>query len=191
MIKLIIGLSRVLLIAALASGFTLYFTWTIVSTYVDKLMEQFNLPVQGQLVGFNDIVGAVTEDLGQVTGKKEEGKEPGEAAEDSAQADADEPPREIKDATPVFNQESEEELQGKELVFSSDDLAEKKDQLSNQDRQQIFSFLSALSAEELQKISELVEGGVTEEEMVTIQEMVEKSIAPEEFRKLMEILEKY
>ncbi|WP_010279119.1 hypothetical protein [Paenibacillus senegalensis] len=187
MIKFMTGLSRVLLIAALASGFTLYFTWTIVSTYVDRLIEQFNLPIEGQLVGFSDLVGAVTEDLEQLSNRSGSGggdshTTPGEGSEPSS------PP---KDATAVFGQGIEEQDAEKELVYSSNDLAEKKDQLNQQDRLEIFNFLSALSAEELNEISELMEGGVTEEEMLTIQEMVKQSISAEDFQKLMEILEKY
>lgn len=189
MFKLMAGLSRVLLIAALASGFTLYFTWTIVSTYVDKLIQQLNLPVEGQLVGFSDLVDAVAEDLGQLGERSDNGSEDSSGSTPvEGQESSSSPP---EDATAVFGQEIEEQDAEKELVYSYDDLAEKKDQISQKDRQEIFQYLTSLSAEEMSKISELMEGGITDEDMQAIIDIVKQSIAEEDFQKMMEILEKY
>lgn len=187
MFKLMAGLSRVLLIAALASGFTLYFTWTIVSTYVDRLIEQFNLPVEGQLVGFSDLLGAVSDDLGQLGNRSGSGN--GETDSNPVEnGGTSSPPN---DATAVFGQDIEERDAEKELVFSPNDLAEKKDQISQNDRHEIFNYLTALSPEEMNEISALMEGGVTDEDMLTIMDIVKQSISPEDFQKLVEILEKY
>lgn len=189
MFKLIAGLSRVLLIAALASGFTLYFTWTIVSTYVDKLIQQLNLPVEGQLVGLSDLVDAVADDLGQLGDRPDNGSDDSSSSTSAGDQESSSSPP--KDATPVFGQEIEEQDAEKELVFSYDELAEKRDQISQQDRQEIFKYLTSLSAGEMSQISELMEGGITDEDMQAIIDIVKQSIAEEDFQKLMDILEKY
>ncbi|GIP35996.1 hypothetical protein [Paenibacillus sp. J2TS4] len=204
MTKFIIGLSRTLLIAALASGFTLYFTWTIVHTYVDKLIASFNLPIDGSLVQFSDLIGSVAGDLDSMTSgtdsRREEANGPvpnqrGAAdSEDASTRQDDGAAGSDNEALPVFGQSgSGQETQAgkRNVIISPDDLSIKKDQLNEEDKKKIFSYMASLPPEDLQKISVMMEGGITEEEMTEIQKIVEKTLKPEEYNQLMDILQKY
>ncbi|MGN7384107.1 hypothetical protein [Paenibacillus sp. SAFN-117] len=200
MTKFIVHLSRTLLIAAIASGFTLYFTWTIVHTYVDKLISHFNIPIEGSFVTFSDLIGSVAGDFESMTQggdtRKEAGQKP--PAEETEGSDLSTPDSQESstDAVPVFGQSGSELGQqsnaGKsDVIISPDDLSSKKDQLNEEDKKKIFAYMASLPAEDLQTISAMMEGGITEEEMSEIKKIVEKTLKPEEYSQLMEILQKY
>lgn len=79
-----------------------------------------------------------------------------------------------------------------DVVISRDALAQAKDNLSAADKEQLFSLLiSKIPADELQKISTAVEGGLTESELKEIEQIIAKYVSDKEYDKLMGMLKKY
>lgn len=78
------------------------------------------------------------------------------------------------------------------LVMSPDQLTSTKEQLSSEDRQQLFTLLiDKLPQEAWQKISTYMEDGLTESELQDIQQIVAQYLNDEEYQALMKILKKY
>lgn len=77
------------------------------------------------------------------------------------------------------------------VVVTPDDLIAKKDSLDNKDKEDIFAILmSKLPQEEMQKITEYMENGLTETEVLATQQVLSKYLDKTEYAKVMEILKK-
>jgi len=64
--------------------------------------------------------------------------------------------------------------------------------LSEDDKSKVFSVLvTRLPQEEILKISEMVENGITGQELDQLQAMLTKYLPPEEYNELLDIINKY
>jgi hypothetical protein len=89
------------------------------------------------------------------------------------------------EALPVFGRAA---LQGG-LVMSAEEFNEKRKNLSEEDKVEIFTILlNHVPQEELQRLSVLVEDGITAEEAVVITEVMEDYLGPAEMERLIAIL---
>ncbi|MVP00737.1 hypothetical protein [Paenibacillus lutrae] len=80
----------------------------------------------------------------------------------------------------------------KDVVVSTEDFSKKKDSLSGTDKQKILSILIAkLPSEEVQKLSKLVEDGITAEELKEVDGKMKQYLSKEEYEQLSVILKKY
>lgn len=78
------------------------------------------------------------------------------------------------------------------LVVSSDDFAKKKAAMSSEDKMKLFSVLaSKLPPEQLQRISALVEDGITADEMKQIDAILRKYLSKEDYKQILDIIQKY
>lgn len=109
---------------------------------------------------------------------------------------------------PVFKQEEVSELEQENaqppnqpptssdlkdtLVMSAQEFNEKRKKLTNQDKTAIFSIvMTKLPQEELQKMSLLLEDGITEEELGDLEDVMNAYLEQEEVTQLLTILNKY
>ncbi|MEK8128968.1 hypothetical protein WMW72_13775 [Paenibacillus filicis] len=91
-----------------------------------------------------------------------------------------------QNATPNTPSPSDED---RRVVVSSEDFTKKKEQLSEQAKGKIFSMLvSRVPQEDMQKLSLLMEDGLTASEMKEAEEILQKHLKPEEYRDLLAIL---
>ncbi|MEC0371159.1 hypothetical protein [Paenibacillus chibensis] len=75
-------------------------------------------------------------------------------------------------------------------TISPDDAAQKKQELTSSEKDQIFNILmTKLPQSELQKISTAMEDGLTAEELQTMEETISKYLTTEEFNVLKQMLE--
>ncbi|MED5018232.1 hypothetical protein P9847_13045 [Paenibacillus chibensis] len=75
-------------------------------------------------------------------------------------------------------------------TISPDDAAQKKQELTSSEKDQIFNILmTKLPQSELQKISAAMEDGLTAEELQTMEETISKYLTTEEFNVLKQMLE--
>lgn len=107
-----------------------------------------------------------------------------------------------EDALPVMGgmasgqsqQQSQQDALGNQdqaVVISPDDLLAKKDELPDQQKEEIFNILmSKLPEEEMQKMTAAMEGGLTESEMIEIQQILSKHLDKEQYAKVMDLLKK-
>ena len=207
--KWIIG---TLLITALSVGTT----WYVITLYVEELLRQFHLPVAANRISFSDFAAKLSEDLssfklrdsGSVSPKAEpvsaavesSGKQEPSAAE-SPKPDAStphDPPHPKGDAVAVWgqmageSQQSDASAQKQSIVFSTEEFARKKEQLTSEDKARIFSLLaSKMPQTELQRLSKLLEDGITNEELKEVEDILHKHLEQDEYQQLVDILRKY
>ncbi|GAA0136078.1 hypothetical protein YSY43_29190 [Paenibacillus sp. YSY-4.3] len=131
------------------------------------------------------------------TGNSNELEQP---AEDGVNAEEGIP----EDALPVMggvasgqsqqSQQSQQDSLGSQdqvVIISPDDLLAKKDELPDQQKEEIFNILmSKLPEEEMRKMTEAMEGGLTESEMIEIQQILSKHLDKEQYAKVMDMLKK-
>lgn len=81
--------------------------------------------------------------------------------------------------------------QKENVVVTPDDLIAKKEGIEAKDKEAIFTILmSKLPQEEMQKLTEYMEGGLTETEVLAIEQMLSKYLDKTEYAKVMEVLKK-
>jgi transcription initiation factor IIF auxiliary subunit len=86
---------------------------------------------------------------------------------------------------------NEKSTQKENVVVTPDDLIAKKEGIESKDKEAIFTILmSKLPQEEMQKLSEYMEGGLTETEVLAIEQMLSKYLDKTEYAKVMEVLKK-
>ncbi|WP_410770149.1 hypothetical protein [Fontibacillus sp. BL9] len=79
--------------------------------------------------------------------------------------------------------------QDEQVVVTPDEMVAKKDGLSDKDKEEVFAMLMAkLPQEEMQKMTEAMEGGLTEAEMIEIEQIIAKYLDKTEYTKMMQIL---
>jgi hypothetical protein len=78
------------------------------------------------------------------------------------------------------------------LVVSSDELAKKKAAMSSEDKMKLFSLLAGkLPPDQLQRLSVLVEDGITGDEMKQIDAILQKYLSKEDYSQIVDIIKKY
>jgi hypothetical protein len=232
-LKKIGWLSKLVAAGLILSFLSIWTTGYIVTSYVETLLKQFNLPLEvppmamsgvwGKLWGADPLMTtdtAVKEDTQASTtptpstGSSTDGTElpEADAGDDHGEApvavdafgEASEPP--LTDmgigggtqanggAVPEEGdvQEGTAGIDGTETAVTTDDLAEVKEQMSDEDKEKLFGILmSKLPQESWQTISEYVENGLTEQELTTIQQIMAQHLDKTEYEEMMEILKKY
>ncbi|MBW7457953.1 hypothetical protein K0U00_28325, partial [Paenibacillus sepulcri] len=78
------------------------------------------------------------------------------------------------------------------MAMTTDQLNAAKDSISDEDKQEMFSvIMKKLPADSWQRISTLIEGGLTAEEMTEVQQLIAQNLDRTEYDRMMEILKKY
>lgn len=86
---------------------------------------------------------------------------------------------------------SEKSAQKENVLVTPDDLIAKKEGIESKDKEAIFTILmSKLPQEEMQKLTEYMEDGLTETEVLAIEQMLSKYLDKTEYAKVMEALKK-
>jgi hypothetical protein len=79
-----------------------------------------------------------------------------------------------------------------DMVLTMQDFVKKKEAISSQDKMKIFSILtSKLPPAELQKISGIVEDGITSEELKEVDATLRTYLSQDEYNQLLDIIKKY
>ncbi|HEX7057548.1 MAG TPA: hypothetical protein VF260_10210 [Bacilli bacterium] len=208
-------LTAIMASAVVATCVSLYTAYVMVNWYAGSFLQSLNLTRGVQKFELSDFLAHLTAqphnmakddsfaqpadgpaqaDTPSIDGENRDGssalagnvQESDQAASDNAPAD---------DALPVFGSgglKSASESESEKTLISAEELLQKKDSMSSEDKMKIFSLLvSKLPPEDMQKISGLMEDGVTEQELDEINQLVEKSLTEEEYKQVTEILKKY
>lgn len=105
----------------------------------------------------------------------------------SESVDGEAPP---EDSLPVMGQIGQSAID-QQVVMTPDEMVDKKSSLTTQEKEEIFTLLmTKLPQEEMQRISEAMEDGLTATELDEIQNGISKYLSEEEFQKLMTMLQK-
>jgi hypothetical protein len=75
------------------------------------------------------------------------------------------------------------------VVVSSEEFAKKKEQLSSDDKNKIFKLLmTRIPQAEIQKISQIMEDGITASELKDIEQLLQNYLKPEEYSQLLSMI---
>jgi hypothetical protein len=214
--KLAVWLLRLMLTVVLISGLTIYTTYYIVDGYIQQLLRQLQIQAEGPglnpaewMTGWLGLNSGQKgnqgegpkENGGQTGGPSENGSgnEPkGESGDAAAEHGGALQPEENAvseedDALPVMGRSTDEPPEGQDpIVMSEEELKEKKNQLSAEDKALLMDLLlSKLPEDELLQISAYLEDGLTGSEMRNIQQVIAKHLNEDEYEQVMAIIDKY
>jgi len=194
-----------------AAGLILSFLsiWTtgyIVTSYVESVLKQFELPVEvppmamsgvwGKLWGSDPLLASDVEPE-QEPGSANNGQEPDTkevfgGIEEGPGAGSDENGEPSSGVPEGTGQTDEENGTGAGAEVSTDDIESAKDDMSEEDKSLLFELLmTKLPPESWLQISEYMEGGLTDQELTSIQQIMAQHLDKPEYEQMMEILKKY
>ncbi|MCF2939918.1 hypothetical protein L1N85_15990 [Paenibacillus alkaliterrae] len=214
-LKKIGWLSKLVAAGLILSFLSIWTTGYIVTSYVETLLKQFNLPLEVPPMAMSGVWGKLwgadplmTTDLvdKEITPQTDAGGDDyGEppVAVDAFGQESDLPITDIgagggtqANGGAAPGAEATEEgtagIDGTETAITTDDLTEVKDQMSDEDKEVLFGLLmSKLPQESWQTISQYVENGLTEQELTSIQQIMAQHLDKAEYEQMMDILKKY
>jgi hypothetical protein len=197
---------KTMLSTVVVTAVSLAVTWSMVNIYIQQFISPLNAQQALRPVALTDLIAFMVAQ-GTGGGGRSSVEEPGDAAgtggetgvlEPAHPAQGEEAPGNVpneteqapapKDALPVMGT-----VQSAEAGFiSADELDEKKDRITPEDREEIFSIMmSRVPPEQLQNISQLLEGGITAEEVNQAAAILKEHLNEQEYEKLIGILMKY
>lgn len=197
--------SKLLISVLLISFLSIFTTAYIVDLYINRFLEQWNMAdTLKPSMDAEDYVSKLVNPSQLLN--QDDSTSPSSIQEEDVKEDQivteDDP------GLPVFNQEEVSELEQENaqpanqpptssdlkgtLVMSAQEFNEKRKKLTNQDKTAIFSIvMTKLPQEELQKMSLLLEDGITEEELGDLEDVMNAYLEQEEVTQLLTILNKY
>lgn len=177
----------VLLIAVLASSLSVLTTGIVVNAYIQSVLSSFDIKLDSPISGFSDMMRSVAElnNKSTSTEKTESNEEP---KEEKAPANALPVMGQAGEQMATSESESGNSLD-QQLVMTPEAMHDLKENLPSGEKANIFNILmTKLPQDEMQKISTMMEDGLTENEVKQIQETISKYVDKEEYDVLMKML---
>ena len=204
MFKLFGWFGKAILIGIIAAAISAVTTFYVLNVYVQEIMKpvQEVLPIPS--MQFSEFVAKLwngSNIVGQ-GGTSQKGKESTTQARTQTQSQTQsqtqtnesastQSPKD-DDAVAAWAQSGSGAAREKDkVVMSEEQFLAKRNQLSEEDKANVFSLLSRLPQEALLHISTMLEDGLTAAEIQEIEKIVEQYLKPDELAKLMEIVNKY
>jgi len=191
-----------------AAGLILSFLsiWTtgyIVTSYVESVLKQFELPVEVPPMAMSGVWGKLW-GSDPLLASDVEPEQEGSSANNGHEPDAKEVFGGIEESPETGGETSgglpggtdqaggESGENGTETAVSPDDIASAKDDMTEEDKSLLFELLmTKLPPESWLQISEYMEGGLTDQELTSIQQIMAQHLDKSEYEQMMEILKKY
>jgi heme-binding NEAT domain protein len=201
--------SKLIVSTVLISSLSIVTTYYVVNLYVEEIFRQYQIPQLGKKIQFSDFTARLTQDLNIVKPdtKKQAAiqDKPGSAQPVSPTPGATSNPAggasdsNLKDDAVAVggraqqgNTQNESSAGKKEVVLSTEQFAKKKDLITNEDKMKIFSLVaSKLPQEEIQRLSTLLEEGLTSMDLQDVDQTLHKYLKEEEYQQLLDIINKY
>ncbi|RAP74248.1 hypothetical protein [Paenibacillus montanisoli] len=214
-------LAKTIAAGLLISFLSIWTTGYIVNSYVETLLKQFNVPldekpfalngVWGGLWGVDPVVkekGDANSGSANTENKESADKETDASGGKDAAANDTKSEGNGPEAVDAFGDLPSGELSDigggtgpkgnsgavssdDEVAMSTEELNAAKSQISDADKEQLFKEMSKLPQEAWQKISTLMEEGLTDSEMTQVQQLLAQHLDRAEYDKMLTILSKY
>ena len=219
MTKLLQWIGKLMVGTILISGITLYVTWTTVHSYIDKLLQAYHL--EAVQPGFADMLSSAMEDWSGVGGGDGadtlEDAHPDPTASDKehhSETTTPEPEATYRsgldtdqsknDYSPSNEPKDPVEVQGSstlggavgstndsEVVMTAEQFIERKESLSNEEKQQILTLLmEKLPEAYMQHLTSLVEDGITASELAEMKLVIKSFLDGNEYENLLHMINK-
>lgn len=168
-------------------------TFFMVNMYAQQMLKSMGMDTDDTNLTFSNFLSQLS---GQENTIKKEGQVI-EAQDDKVQGNI--PPKEVKDdAVEVWSQQSTstqeqaKEVDKKEIVITLEEFNKTKDLLSDEDKMSVFSIVvSKIPPKEIQKLSLLMEDGITQEELDEIEKIIGIYLNEDEYDQMLAILNSY
>ncbi|MBP1938238.1 hypothetical protein [Paenibacillus sediminis] len=208
-------LSKTVFIVILVSSLTILTTAFVVNTYVKSILSSFHITLEGNSFTFGSMLNQMftgKSNNSSIAPMNTEADRPASTGEENSASTADDTHSEAgtqnrsndngatnggnkpEDSLEVMGRASstaEQSASTDQVVVSPDEMTQKKEQLSTEDKDQIFNILmKKVPQEEIQNISAEMESGLTEEELHQMEQVLSKYLTKEEYNKLMDIIQK-
>lgn len=151
----------------------------------------------GEAVGGLETGSGSSSDLGasegEATGGDQAGADKPAAGADQDQDRTGQPPEDSVAAMGGISSQAEQNAAGQQgnVLVTPEDLIAKKDEIPDQEKEEVFKILmTRLPQEEMQKLTESMEDGLTEKELIEIEQILSKYLDKTEYTKMMNILKK-
>ncbi|MBA9085954.1 hypothetical protein FHR92_002426 [Fontibacillus solani] len=190
-------LLRLSLTIVMVSVLTIMTTGYVVNSYIQSLLSSYNLPISGQAPSLGGMVKGMLGFSGADQTKSDKGKQGQSVTEQNAGEDALPVMGGISSGSSLGaagagneqNQQQGQIGQQDQVLVTPDELVAKKDELADTDKEEVFKILmSKLPQEEMQKLTEAMEDGLTETEMIEIEQILSKYLDKSEYAKMIKLL---
>lgn len=186
------GVMRLTVLSVIVSAVSVTTTLVVVQAYIQQMLQQ--TPLAGVFQPLS--LGGVLSSLSGGDHPTSPTPTPAEVSEPEAQGQQTPTsrPEPSQDALEVMgrierSEESGADTFNEEWVLSMEELNERKDRLTAEERMEIFSILmSRMPQDEVQHISELLENGITSEEVEQASEILKTYLTQEEYDRFIRIL---
>lgn len=203
MFRRVAWIGKLIAAGLIISFLSIWTTGYIVTSYVETLLKQFDLPVEVPPMAMSGVWGALWGSDPLLV--SEVGGQENQTADDEDVVEETEPEAEeafgskIEEApiTDIGGGEGGEaagdaEAENPETAVTTDELEAAKDEMSEEDKELLFELLmSKLPEEAWLQISEYMEEGLTEQELTSVEQIMAQHLDTEEYGQMMEILKKY
>lgn len=199
MMRWVLSILKTVIQTAIVCLISLATTWYAVHLYVDEILDQFNISTPEQKLQLSKMIAAISLQAGWSKNNDAIPAQPeqvplSELRNDSTQMDT-QPPNSLEEegrmifdqpTIPAWSQRKEDAL-----VFSADEFVTIKDMLTDEEKWRIFEIILQLPQNEMIRLSEMIEDGITEKEMEEIYSIFKLYVNPAEYDELMSIISKY
>lgn len=188
---------RLMVTIVMVSVLTIMTTGYVVHSYIQSILSSYNISLGEQAPTFSGMVKGM---LGYTVGEGKDSNQvsastPNSNSEQSHKNEQEqietEAPDVPEDALPVMGEMSSKAVgqQDQQVIVTPDDLVAKKNELTDKDKEEVFTILmSKLPQAEMQKLTEVMEGGLTEAEMIEIEQILSKYLDKSEYTKMVNLL---
>lgn len=188
---------RLMVTIVMVSVLTVLTTGYVVHSYIQSILGSYNIALGEQAPTFSGMVKGM---FGYTAGEDKDSNQVSvstpnssieQSHEDKQEEMETEAPDVPEDALPVMGGVASEAVdqQDQQVLVTPDDLVAKKDELTDKEKEEVFTILmSKLPQAEMQKLTEVMEGGLTETEMIEIEQILSKYLDKSEYAKMVKLL---
>ncbi|MGG0824864.1 hypothetical protein ABE099_18525 [Paenibacillus turicensis] len=183
--RLIITIVVVCLLTVVTTGY-------VVNYYIEQMLSRYHISMTDGGPSVTDIMKGLVGVQSSTSSPEESSSTGKDQAQDKELNKNNLPPATGGANAGNGDASGNDKLNQKEnVVVTPDDLIAKKEGIEAKDKEAIFTILmSKLPQEEMQKLTEYMEGGLTETEVLAIEQMLSKYLDKMEYAKVMEVLKK-
>lgn len=186
--KLLGWIGKLIATVLIASFLSIWTTGYIITSYVESLLKQYEIPIEVPPIAMSGIWGALWGS--DIKASTEEAELPVATEEPLANhQDAEDEARQEDDAHEVM---APIELDDQEIAMTEEQFGEVKGHLSEADNARMLELLmNKLPSDSWQTFSTYVEDGLTDQELLSIQQMMAQHLNEAEYEEIMSMLERY
>ncbi len=184
--KLFNTLSKLMMMTLFISLVSISTTFFMFNLYAERLIGGLGLPTHETKLTVSDLLAPFVGQVNRIEEVNQLDNEPFDPFNHQSNELLE------GEALEVWNQHQETHQQRDSIVFSADEFNHFRDQLSEEDKMIIFSLIiSNVPAHEVQKLSHLMEDGISEEDITEMENVMRMYLDEEDYDQLIQMFNGY